>query len=120
MAASCPVRHIPCPGRSPLLPNGQVNGLGGNDILIGDPGGTTIAPGDRANFVLVLDRSGSMTTQISFGSGTISRLQAMKNAVNDLINDLAASNASDVRIHLVTFDSNSSPGSTYDLVRAAW
>nr|WP_283815768.1 VWA domain-containing protein [Bradyrhizobium lablabi] len=104
------------PGLSPLATSGPVNGLTGNDILVGDPGGTAIAAGDNANIVLVLDRSGSMDNNISFGGGSITRLQAMKNAVNSLIDSLSGSGANAVTIHIVAFDDNASAGSTFTLV----
>ena len=94
---------------------GEINGAGGNDILIGDPGGVTLTAGDTANIVLVMDSSGSMITSISFGGGTITRMQALKNAANALIDNLAATGASDVRLHLIDFDTNAVAGSTFDL-----
>ncbi|WP_447932829.1 beta strand repeat-containing protein [Sphingopyxis fribergensis] len=101
-------------------PQGQVDGViqGGNfdDTLVGDPGSVTITEGQQANVVLVLDSSGSMTTQISFGGGTISRMQALKNGVNALIDSLSQSGAQDVRITVIDFDSSGSNLGTFNLI----
>lgn len=101
-------------------PQGQVDGViqGSNfdDTLVGDPGSVTITEGQQANVVLVLDSSGSMTTQISFGGGTISRMQALKNGVNALIDSLSQSGAQDVRVTIVDFDNSGTNLGTFDLV----
>ena len=101
-------------------PQGQVDGViqGGNfdDTLVGDPGSVTITEGQQANVVLVLDSSGSMTTQISFGGGTISRMQALKNGVNALIDSLSQSGAQDVRITVIDFDSSGTNLGTFNLI----
>src|SRR3546814_2716135 len=68
-------------------PDGAIAGGAFDDTLVGDPGSVTITEGQQANIVLVLDSSGSMTTQIDFGNTTISRMQALKNGVNALIED---------------------------------
>jgi hypothetical protein len=101
-------------GPSPLASTGPVNGLGGNDILIGDPGGTAIAPGDSANFVLVLDSSGSMSTNIS--GGGISRMQALEDAVNGMLTSLANSGAQNVRVHIIDFADNGVSLGTFNLI----
>ncbi len=96
--------------------SGTIEGDGGDDILIGDPGGTTtLSEGDTANIAFVLDTSGSMGTNISFGGGSISRLAAMKQAVIDSLNDLYNSGAENIRIHIVQFNNNGSTVGTYDL-----
>ncbi|MDD2318094.1 MAG: VWA domain-containing protein, partial [Desulfobacterales bacterium] len=96
--------------------SGTIEGDGGDDILIGDPGGTTtLSEGDTANIAFVLDTSGSMDTNISFGGGSISRLAAMKQAVIDSLNDLYNSGAENIRIHIVQFNNNGSTVGTYDL-----
>ena len=102
---------VPKPG----FLEGVINGAGGNDILIGDPGAVTLTAGDKANIVLVLDSLGSMSASISFGGSTITRMQALKNAANNLIDNLAATGASDIRIHLIDFDDDAAAGSTFDL-----
>jgi VCBS repeat-containing protein len=96
---------------------GPINGQDGDDVLIGDPGAlATVTPGDTANIVFVLDTSGSMDAGISFNGGTTSRLQALQFATNAAIDDLAASGAANVRIHLVQFNEAGGPGITFDLI----
>ena len=101
-------------------PQGQVDGAiqGSNfdDTLVGDPGSVTITEGQQANVVLVLDSSGSMTTQIAFGNGTISRMQALKNGVNALIDSLSQSGALDVRITVIDFDADGDNLGTFNLI----
>ncbi|HET6536915.1 MAG TPA: VWA domain-containing protein, partial [Sphingopyxis sp.] len=96
--------------------DGPVNGGAGDDVLIGDPGSVTITPGQTANIMLVLDSSGSMTTKIPFGGQQISRMDALKNAVNSLLDSLSTSGASQVRVHLVDFDSTARSLGTFDIV----
>jgi VCBS repeat-containing protein len=97
-------------------PDGAIQGGAFDDTLVGDPGSVTITEGQQANVVLVLDSSGSMTTQIAFGGGTISRMQALKNGVNALIDSLSQSGAQDVRITVIDFDSSGSNLGTFDLI----
>jgi len=94
---------------------GVIYGGSGDDILIGDPGGSTMTAGSTANVALVLDTSGSMTTSIPFGGSSISRLQAMKNAVIDALNDLYNSGAENIRVNLVEFNTNAASLGTFDL-----
>ncbi|WP_265055380.1 VCBS domain-containing protein [Bosea sp. NBC_00550] len=97
---------------------GAINGGAGDDVLIGDPGAlATVTPGDTANVVFVLDTSGSMNASISFNGSNISRLEALQNAVNTAIDQLAVSGAENVRIHLVQFNEAGGPGITFDLIR---
>jgi VCBS repeat-containing protein len=101
-------------------PQGQVDGAvqGGafDDTLVGDPGSVTITEGQQANIVLVLDSSGSMTTQIPFGNSTISRQQALEDGVQALIDSLAASGAKDIRITIIDFDADGDNLGTFDLI----
>ena len=98
------------------LPDGAIQGGAFDDTLVGDPGSVTITEGQQANVVLVLDSSGSMTTQIAFGGGTISRMQALKNGVNALIDSLSQSGALDVRITVIDFDGDGDNLGTFDLI----
>ncbi|WP_326914036.1 beta strand repeat-containing protein [Sphingopyxis chilensis] len=98
------------------LPDGAIAGGAFDDTLVGDPGSVTITEGQQANVVLVLDSSGSMTTQIAFGGGTISRMQALKNGVNALIDSLSQSGALDVRITVIDFDSDGDNLGTFNLI----
>ena len=102
------------PNPIPGAPNqGAIIGGGGDDVLIGDPGG---AEGIDGNFIFVLDSSGSMTTEISFNDGTISRQQAQQNAVNAALDQLATSGAANIRVHLIEFDSDANSLGTFNIV----
>src|SRR3546814_4822359 len=57
-----------------------------------------------------------MTTQIDFGNTTISRMQALKNGVNALIDSLSQSGAKDVRITVIDFDGDGDNLGTFDLI----
>ena len=74
-----------------------------DDICESVPAG----PGDVANFVLVLDTSGSIE------SGQLSLIQ---DAVENLLNQIGSSGAQNVRIHIVEFGSTATSVGTYDIV----
>lgn len=94
---------------------GVINGQGGDDILVGDPGGS-IVDGKDLNIVLILDTSGSMEDEnVDFGGSEITRLAALKQAVNDLLDQLANSQADNVRVHIVEFNNGASSVGTYDI-----
>jgi hypothetical protein len=96
--------------------DGAITGGGGNDILVGDTGGVTKGAGATANLVFVLDRSTSMGLEtISFDGSEITRLQALKNAMIDSLNDLYNSGAENVRVHLVSFSDTAKDLGTFDL-----
>ncbi|WP_442237249.1 VWA domain-containing protein [Rhodopseudomonas pseudopalustris] len=95
---------------------GVINGSAGPDTIVGDPGGIIITPGQTANICLVLDTSGSMDTNISFGGSTITRQQALENAVNSLLTTLAGSGAQAVRVHIIEFWDSAQVVGTYDLI----
>ena len=61
--------------------------------------------GKVANFVLVIDKSGSTD------------LVEIKKQVVDFLEKLSESDAQDVRVHIVEFGSNAAPVGTYDLIR---
>jgi uncharacterized protein YegL len=99
---------------------GTLEGGAGDDVVSGDPGGTTLVPGSTANIVFVLDTSGSMGSEnIQFGNGTTTRIEALKSSVIDSLNDLAASGADGIRVHLVEFNSDGDSLGTYDLSTAS-
>jgi hypothetical protein len=79
---------------------GVIGGGGSNDVLIGDVGGGNLV-GKATNVVLILDTSGSMAE--AFGTNQPSRLQGLKDGVNDLIESLKSSGATDVRVHINHF-----------------
>ena len=95
---------------------GPVSGGAGDDIVFGDPGSVTITPGQTANIVLVLDSSGSMTAQIPFGGPPISRMQALKDAVNALLDDLGTSGAANIRVAIIDFDTTGRAPQVFDIV----
>ncbi len=95
---------------------GAINGGGGDDTLVGDPGAVTVTKGQSASIVLALDSSGSMTDEISFGGSTISRMQALKNGTIALIDSLAASGAENVRITVIDFDTRATNLGTFNLI----
>ena len=110
--------HIASPFDS--VTGGVIQGVAGNDVLIGDVGGSTRLPGQKANIVYVLDNSGSMDSKIPFTNiqgvtTNISRLDALKQSVIASLNNLYESGASDIKVHLVKFGTNAPVGSTFTL-----
>ena len=103
-------------GPSPLADHGVINGLGGNDTLIGDPGAVVLTPGQTANIILVLDRSNSMTGADGTIDGGTDRLEAMKDAVQALLDSLGGSGAEQIRVHIVQFGTNAQALGTFDIV----
>ena len=97
-------------------PDGAIQGGTLNDILVGDPGAVTITPGQQANVILALDSSGSMRETISFNGTTTTRLAALKDGVNQLIDNLANSGAENVRITVIDFDTRAVNLGTFDLI----
>jgi len=94
--------------------DGPITGGGGNDVLVGDIGGSKIM-GKSLNLSLVLDTSGSMTESITFNGTTMTRLEALKISVNNTLTDLANGPAENVRVQIVDFSTNSSQLGIYDL-----
>ncbi|AII48936.1 hypothetical protein KR52_07250 [Synechococcus sp. KORDI-52] len=82
--------------------SGTINGTTGEDILIGDVGGSSRV-NQKVNLSLVLDISTSMVREnISFGGQTISRLEALQRSVIDLLKDIDESGAA-ARVQIVRF-----------------
>ena len=81
--------------------DGPVRVAEGECIEIGDE------PGGIANFVLVLDTSGSIES---------GQLALIKQNVQDFLQDIAGSGAQDVRVHIVGFDTNSEVVGTFDII----
>lgn len=96
---------------------GVIGGGGANDILIGDVGGSSLQ-GKSTNVILMLDTSGSMST--AFGAGQPTRLQGLKDGINDVLETLAHSGADNVRVHInhfsTTVDAGTAGAQTFDLV----
>jgi len=98
---------------------GTITGDAANDILVGDPGGSTLQAGSTANIVFVLDVSTSMVTEsINFNGQNVTRLSAMKSGVATALQDIADSGAS-VKVHIVTFGTNASSLGTWNLTGGA-
>ncbi len=100
---------------------GAITGEGGNDVLIGDPGGTTLLPGSSANIALMLDISESMkeTTEFFVNSGesaSLSRIEGLKSAVSDALNSLAESGAADVMVNLGVFETSARGLGSYHII----
>jgi Ca2+-binding RTX toxin-like protein len=93
---------------------GVITGKDGNDILVGDEGRSDLL-GKNVNMILVLDSSGSMTTNISFNGTTMSRMDALKLAVNGLLAGLAVSAADNVRIQLIDFNNSAKSLGVFDI-----
>ncbi len=93
---------------SPIADHGVVQGQGGNDVLVGDPGGATAAvAGQVANFSFVLDTSGSV------GGADLSLL---KTSVDNMLTSLENSHAQDVRVNIVGFNDTATNVGTFDLI----
>ncbi|MFO9421629.1 enhanced entry virulence factor RtxA [Legionella pneumophila serogroup 1] len=96
---------------------GVIDGSSGADVLVGDIGGIDVSQ-TNYNLILILDTSGSMEEQIPFGDdGSIQRIQALKNSVNELIDNLAESNALNIRVHIVQFNTHASTVGTFNLIQ---
>ncbi|KQZ31654.1 hypothetical protein ASD50_15475 [Mesorhizobium sp. Root552] len=107
--------------------DGAVEGGAGNDTLLGDPGQVTIS-GATANILLVLDTSGSMNWRLGSdtnpGWNEDSRLDVLQAAVNQLLTTLGQSQAQDLRVKIIGFDSKgydigsgSHANGVYDLIQ---
>ena len=95
---------------------GEIDGGYGHDILIGDPGGSQLAFGQTVNIAMVLDTSGSMSDPISFNSGTVTRIAALKQATIAALQDLTETGAEYIRVNLTEFNAHSASLGTYDLI----
>lgn len=95
--------------------SGTITGTSQSDVLVGDVGGATQTNVDT-NIILVLDTSGSMQNTINFDGESISRLEALQRSVENLLTELTGSQANNVRVHIVEFNSNSTAIGTYDLI----
>ncbi|MGL4755423.1 MAG: VWA domain-containing protein, partial [Aeromonadaceae bacterium] len=93
---------------------GAIDGGKGNDILIGDEGRATLV-GKSVNVILMLDVSGSMTDTIQFNGGWTTRLEALKSAVENLLDDLKDSKATNVRVELISFSDSATNLGVFDL-----
>lgn len=89
---------------------GAIEGTFGNDVLVGDLGGAkppVIKPAENYNIALILDRSGSMSSDPDGQGGYSSRLALLKDAVNAFIGKLGT-HTGQINIALISFSSSSS------------
>jgi len=91
--------------------NTDLNGAGGNDILVGDRGGsvTAVEPGKNYNISLIVDVSQSMTAKI--GNTNVSRIDLLKSSLVSLANQLADHDGV-VNVRLIPFSDKAQTGVT--------
>ncbi|MGD1877513.1 MAG: beta strand repeat-containing protein, partial [Kiloniellaceae bacterium] len=95
---------------------GIVAGEGTGDVLIGDVGGSNLA-GKTVNLALVLDVSQSMNSTITFNGGTMTRAEALSQAVDSLLDSLANAGGATVRVHMSAFGTSVyGTSQTFDIV----
>jgi len=94
---------------------GAILGDDAGDLLIGDVGGSSLA-GNIMNLVLVLDTSDSMDAEITFNGVSMSRIEALDLALEQLLDGIAGTEGATVRVHLVSFASNVKEVGTFDIV----
>ncbi|MEZ9580242.1 Ig-like domain-containing protein, partial [Vibrio sp. 10N.261.55.C5] len=90
---------------SEIDPNGDniVSGGSGDDVVLGDSGGTikTVVPGLDYNIALIVDTSGSMA---ALTDGT-TRIEMVEAALKNLVESLASHDGT-VNVKLIAFDAN--------------
>jgi len=85
---------------------GTIDGAIASDILVGDAGGSSLQNVNKDyNIVLILDVSGSMTTN--------DRIGLMKEAVSNLLGDFNDYQGGDVKVHFVAFSDGTQSTATY-------
>ncbi|MGE8705237.1 MAG: Ig-like domain-containing protein, partial [Achromobacter sp.] len=91
--------------------NTDINGGGGNDILVGDRGGsvTAVEPGKNYNISLIVDVSGSMTEKI--GNTNVTRIALLKSSLVALANQLSNHDGV-VNVRLIPFSDKAQSGVT--------
>jgi len=102
----------------PHLVNGNegvIEGSIGNDILVGDAGGsTTVQQTQDYNFVFILDVSGSMGST----SSSTSKISLLKDAVDNLLTDISTYGDGEIKVHIVPFATSSKPSGTFTITDA--
>ncbi|MDN3524811.1 Ig-like domain-containing protein [Halomonas sabkhae] len=80
----------------------NLEGGGGNDVLIGDPGGTktVIEPAEDYNIAIILDRSSSMGRYLSNGD---TRFEGAQKAINAILEEFAAFSGT-INLHINMYD----------------
>ena len=87
--------------------NPPINGGSGDDVILGDKGGTvtTVEPGKNYNIALVVDTSGSMKD--ASGTNNLSRMQLTIDALKNLATTLSKHDGI-VNVTLIGFESSAS------------
>ncbi len=94
---------------------GVIDGLAGNDILVGDAGGSTEVPQTQDyNFVFILDFSGSMGSS----SSASSQLSLMKDAVTNLVGDFSNYQGGEIVVHVTPFATTAGVEGTFTITDA--
>ncbi len=89
---------------------GTIEGLAGDDILVGDAGGSFLEPQTQDyNFVFMLDVSGPICSE----NDPSSRISIMKDAVENLINEFGNYQGGQVKIHITPFAKYLQPTGTF-------
>ncbi len=96
-------------------PDGAIVGNGSSDVLVGDVGGGNLI-NKVMNIALVLDTSGSMTSSITFDEQTMSRIEALDRAVEELLDSLSTTSGATVRVHMVSFATDVKEVGTFNIV----
>ncbi|OWT79863.1 MULTISPECIES: retention module-containing protein [unclassified Achromobacter] len=93
-----------------------INGGSGNDIIVGDQGGTNtiIVPGKNYNVALVIDHSGSMGDSADGTRNGDSRLEIVQDALLNLLKTLDTHNGGVVNVALIGFGDNADKTITVD------
>ncbi|MGH1404766.1 MAG: DUF5801 repeats-in-toxin domain-containing protein [Alphaproteobacteria bacterium] len=102
----------------PHLVNGDegvIDGGAGNDILVGDAGGSFIEQQTQDyNFVFILDVSGSMGSTTDANS----KISLLKDAVENLLTDISSYDDGQIRVHLVPFAGSAQTSGTFTITDA--
>jgi len=98
--------------------NTDLNGGGGNDIIVGDRGGsvTAVEPGKNYNISLIVDVSGSMKDKI--GNTNMTRIDLLKASLTSLANQLAQHDGI-VNVRLIPFSDTAKTGVTINNLSAS-
>ncbi|MGO4400893.1 beta strand repeat-containing protein, partial [Achromobacter sp. PAB15] len=98
--------------------NTDLNGGGGNDIIVGDRGGsvTAVEPGKNYNISLIVDVSGSMKDKI--GNTNMTRIDLLKASLTSLANQLAQHDGI-VNVRLIPFADTAKTGVTINNLSAS-
>src|SRR3546814_11362455 len=68
------------------------------------------------NLALVLDTSDSMDAEINFNGASMTRIEALDQAVEQLLQNLADTEGATVRVHMVSFASGVKGTATFDII----